>query len=140
MGYSTEFKGELKFTRELTATQLAKLMSFFGKDCRDHPEWMGGSDLTYVDLEFLGDFSGIRWNGAKKTYDMVAIVNMVTLNMQKEWPDFGLSGKMLAQGQEIDDRWELIINDKGFAEREDVALAGKEITCPHCEGKFIYEG
>lgn len=39
MGYTTEFKGELKFTTELSAKALAKVKSFFGKDCRQHNEW-----------------------------------------------------------------------------------------------------
>ena len=35
MGYSTTFKGELKFKNELTASQIALLKSFLGKDRRD---------------------------------------------------------------------------------------------------------
>lgn len=39
MGYSTEFKGELKFTTELTASQLAEVKKFLSEDCRSHSEW-----------------------------------------------------------------------------------------------------
>lgn len=134
MGYSTDFKGELKFTEELKASQIAKVQSFLTEDCRNHPEW-GNTDLYYVNLEFLPDFSGLRWNGAEKTYKMVEIVNMIIRNMQKEMPTFGLEGKFLAQGEDIDDRWELVIKN-GIAVKKDLPHTGQKIICPHCEQHF----
>jgi len=50
MGYSTTFKGELKFTTDLTGRQLVKVKSFLGQDCREHPEW-GDLGMKYLDLE-----------------------------------------------------------------------------------------
>ncbi len=134
MGYSTDFKGELKFTNELTIGQLAKVNSFLQEDCRDHPEW-GNKELYYVDLELLPDFSGLKWNGAEKTYGMVEIVNMIILNTRKEMPDFGLKGKFLAQGEDIDDRWELIF-ENGLAIKKELPQKVDKITCPHCEQHF----
>jgi hypothetical protein len=52
MGYSTSFSGELLFTKELKASELAELNKFLGEDCRDHPEW-GISGLTYIDFPFF---------------------------------------------------------------------------------------
>lgn len=63
MGYTTNFKGELKFTKELKASELAKLSSMLGEDCREHPEWDYEGPLYYIDLELLEDFSGIKWDG-----------------------------------------------------------------------------
>lgn len=138
MGYNTTFKGELKFTKELTASQLAKLSSMLSEDCRDHPEW-NAPDLTYIDLRLLDDFSGLEWDyETEKTYELEELVNVVITEMQKEYPDFGLTGKLVAQGEEVDDRWELIIKD-GRAIRKDVAVTGKIIICPLCEGKFELE-
>lgn len=137
MGYSTQFKGELKFKSELTATQLAKVKSMCGEDCRDHPEW--NAPYYYIDLELTDDFSGLRWNGAEKTYDLDKLVNVVTAEMRKEWPDFALTGELHAQGDEMEDRWVLKINEDGIAERKDVVVAGERVTCPHCEQKFILE-
>jgi hypothetical protein len=107
MGYSTSFKGELRFTSEPTAKQLAALKAICGEDCRDHPEWEGSEGLYYVDLELTDDFSGIRWNGAEKTYGLERIVNVVLAEMRKQWPDFGLTGSLLAQGESLEDRWAL---------------------------------
>ena len=129
MGYSTDFSGVLTFKEELTATQLNKLNSFLGEDCRNHPEWEASAGLYYVDLELTEDFSGIKWNGAEKTYDMVDIVNMILTNMRKVIPDFNLEGKLLAQGEDIDDRWELVMED-GLAVRREVPHTGQKVTCP----------
>ncbi len=139
MGYSTEFKGELKFTKEPTASQLAKLNSMFGEDCRDHPEWDESEGLCYIDLELTKDFSAIKWNGAEKTYDLDKLVNVVIIEMRKEWPEFSLTGELLAQGEDIEDRWQLCFDHDGFAHRRDVAIVGRKCRCPHCEEEFILE-
>jgi hypothetical protein len=138
MGYSTEFKGELKFKKELTASQLGKVSSFLGEDCRDH-DWLASKGLYYVDLELLPDFSGLKWSETEKTYGMVDLINMIIVNMSEDYPDFGFTGKMLAQGEDIDDRWELLIGDDGRAYRKDVVISGTKIMCPHCEQDFYIE-
>jgi len=134
VGYSTNFQGELKFTEELKASQIAQVQSFLTQDCREHPEW-GNPECYYVDLEFLPDFSGLKWNGAEKTYGMVEIVNMIIKNIQKTTPTFGLKGRLLAQGEDIDDRWELVF-ENGIAVRKELPHTGSKITCPHCEESF----
>ena len=140
MGYSTEFKGEIKFKRELTASQLAEVREFLGEDCRDHPEWEGAENLYGVDLEFNEDFSGLRWNGMEKTYDMVNVVNMIIANTRKSIPDFGFTGMLNAQGEDYNDRWTLTFDKKGWAKMVRVPLAGKVIvTCPECGGEFFLE-
>lgn len=137
MGYSTDFLGELKFTTDLTAKQLAKVKSFLGEDCRDHPEW-NTEDLFYVNLELLDDFSGLKWDGSEKTNDLDEIVNVVINEMRKEYPDFGLEGKLLAQGEELTDRWLLSI-ENGRAVKKKIELKGTKVTCPHCGEIFILE-
>lgn len=138
MGYSTEFKGELGFTSEATASQLAALKAMFGEDCREHPEWEA-KNLYYVDLELNDDFTGIRWNGAEKTYDLDKLVNVVLTQMRKKWPDFGLTGVMVAQGEEVEDRWALRMGADGWAHKDKMAVAGQVVTCPHCQGRFVLE-
>lgn len=143
MGYSTDFVGELKFKNELTASQLAKVKSFLGEDWRDHPEWVCPTPkayVNYIDLELLDDFSGIKWNGAEKTSGMVESVNLIVSETQKLWPDFGLIGKLAAQGEEVTDRWELFIGEDGLAYRRDIPLVGQKVRCPHCDEEFILEG
>lgn len=141
MGYSTNFEGKLEFTTELTASQLAKVKSFMGADCREHPEWEVAKkqELTWIDLELCDDFSGIEWNGGEKTYDLVEKINLIINEMNKVYPDFGLKGSMNAQGEDFDDRWILAINEEGYAERRDIVIQGEKVTCPLCDGHFILE-
>ena len=140
MGYSTEFNGELKFKNELTASELSEVKKFLGNDCRDHPEW-GEPDLYYVDLEFLDDFSGLKWDGAEKTYGMIELVNMITRNMRGrlQYAGFGFTGELFAQGEDYDDRWKLVIDNEGIAKKREVVIVGDTVVCPHCESKFFVE-
>ena len=135
MGYSTQFTGELKFVNEPTAKQLAALNAMFGEDCREHPEW-DTAGLYYIDLELTPDFSGVRWNGAEKTYDLDELVNVVTLQMRKTWPEFSFTGSLLAQGEETSDRWRLIIGADGIASKVAVIETSGQIECPHCHQHF----
>lgn len=138
MGYTTKFQGELKFSKELTASQLAALQAMMGEDCRDHPEW-GAKDLYYIDLELTKDFSGLKWSGSEKTYSMEKLVNVVIKEMRKKWADFGLTGTFAAQGEDVEDRWTLVIGKDGLAEKHKVPIIGQRVTCPHCEEEFILE-
>ena len=140
MGYSTDFTGELKFKEEMTASELSEIKKFLSEDCREHPEWQNDK-LYYVDLEFLDDFSGLRWNGTEKTYGMVEVINMITSNMinRLQYTGFGFTGELQAQGEEFDDRWMLIINGEGIAERKEVSIIGSRVECPNCNHNFTVD-
>jgi hypothetical protein len=142
MGYNTQFKGELKFDCEMTAPMLAKLHQYFGEDTREHPELeLSRQDGGYIDLKMTKDFSGIQWDdGTEKTYNLDKIVDALIQIMRKEYPSFALKGVMLAQGEDIEDRWELFIDADGHARKRDVAIPGVKIHCPRCRHAFMYEG
>lgn len=138
MGYTTDFTGKLAFTNEPKASELAELNKFLGEDCRQHPEW-GNTSLSYIDLKLSKDFSGLEWDGSEKTYDLVDKVNLLIENMQKKYPHFGLSGELLAQGEEIGDIWRLVVKNN-TAEEVRVDLSHKKkVTCPHCSEDFFLE-
>jgi len=136
MGYTTKFEGTLTFTTEATASQLAALNAMMGEDCRDHKEW-NAPDLTYIDLELAPDFSGLTWSGAEKTYDLEKLVNVVIRVMRERWPEFGLTGSMMAQGEDCDDRWMLVIGEDGWATKAKIALTGTVVDCPECGHRFV---
>jgi hypothetical protein len=138
MGYTTTFKGELKFTKELTGKQLAKVKSFFGEDCREHPEW-GIADGGYIDLEFNDDLTGIQWDSAtEKNRGMLDHINLIIREMKKDIPGFGLDGIMMAQGEDAEDRWSISIV-KGLAVRTDIVIKGQKVKCPDCGHSFFLE-
>jgi len=140
MGYNTKFSGVLTFVDVPTVYQLAKLNTFLGQDCRDHPEWNAGPYASYIDLVVTSDYTGLEWDTAtEKTYGLVDSVNVVIREMRKEWPNFGLSGTLVAQGEDFDDRWALVIGDDGFATKQPLAFSGTAVTCPHCKKNFSVE-
>ena len=128
MGYTTNFNGVLKFTKELTAKQLAKLNSYLGEENKQVTN-------GYIDLKLNDDFTGLLFNGAEKSYDMEGQVNFIIDEMKKEYPDFSLEGGFLAQGEEIGDIWELIFKN-GQAVKKEISLPGTPIKCPHCGRHF----
>jgi len=137
MGYTTKFTGALLFTSDITAKELAKIKSFFGEDCRDHPEW--DCDGTYIDLELNDDFTGIRWDdGTEKNSGMVDHINLIIREMQKDNPAFGLAGGMNCQGEDASDRWQIGIHNN-VAVRIEWPVTGKKVACPSCGKHFIVE-
>lgn len=120
MGYTTKFKGVLEFAEPLTQQQHDYLATICNgddpQDCRDHEGWVEpGTYMCYIDLEMHPD--GLCWNGAEKTYEMVACVNLVTRLMRERWPEFRLTGSLLAQGDEVGDVWRLQMDSDGIAHR-----------------------
>jgi hypothetical protein len=134
MGYTIDFRGELKFNRELVASEIKLFEGFFGEDFRDHPEW-GGKDLYYLAVCFNDDYTGIKHDESEKTYDLETMINVMIENINIIKPDIKLSGELLAQGEEITDRWILRMVD-GVATRVDIQIKGQRVECPHC-GEFF---
>ena len=139
MGYSTDFRGELKFTTDIDIKQQAHLKQYMGEDFRDHPDWVKPDTyMYYIDLVILDDYSGIKWNGSEKTYGMLESINFIIDEMRKLWPEFDMEGEMDNQGEEIGDVWKIVM-ENGRAIRKDVLLEGTVVECPHCEEKFVLE-
>lgn len=115
MGYTTHFKGRLDFVSEPTSNQLNKLNDILGKDCRDYPEW-GYENYTWIDLELTGDRLGLQWDGSEKTSCLTEKINIVLELMQKEFPEFRLKGRLLAQGESIGDTYIIDVDEDGAEE------------------------
>ena len=142
MGYSTDFAGELTFTREPTATELAFVTSLFWTNDADiHNRGLRNSKgkLSYIQFELTDNFGGIKWDGSEKFYNAIEAVNFLIENMRFACNGLGLTGSLLAQGEEFEDRWYLVIGDDGWAKRVDHPMVGQTITCPHCGENFAVE-
>ena len=144
MGYTTTFQGALKFTKELTMPELRHLQRVLGKDARSglpadavkfiDKAWL----LDYIDLKVAPGYDGVCWNGQEKSYRMEYQVAFVLAYMRATYPDFGLSGYMDAQGEDIDDRWQLVIQD-GQPVVVQKSPKGRKVRCPHCETEFYID-
>lgn len=66
---------------------------------------------------------------------MVNHINLIIDEVKKEFPDFGLTGTMIAQGEDADDTWAINIVD-GRAARTEIIIKGHEAKCPHCGESF----
>lgn len=137
MGYHTEFKGALAFTSEPDVVQLRALNEILGEDRREHPEWEASDEFYYLDLALTEDLRGLKWSGAEKSYGMVAQVNFVVSHMRKQWPEFGLTGSVEAQGEDPEDAWTLTMED-GVAVKRERELPGFIVQCPRCHARFRY--
>lgn len=120
MGYTTKFSGELKFANHITPEQRLRLDDILGKDARDHPEWHAGN-LTYIDLQLTIDHHGLEHNHSEKSYDLHEQINLVIDLMKKDFPEFELTGKLLAQGEEAGDVWYIVMeNNKAIVQEIDI--------------------
>lgn len=136
MGYTTQFKGELLFTTDVTQKELALIKTFFGEDLREHPEWQGRAQGSYIDLRFNELFTGIEWDDeTEKNHGIVSHINLIIEEVQKINPDFGLKGEMVAQGEDLDDRWRIVI-ENGIAVKKEIPASGDKVICPHCGEEF----
>lgn len=137
MGYDTEFTGELYFKQDVTNKQIALIKSMCGEDCRDHPEWECDSELTYIDLELNDDYSGIKWNGSEKTYDLADKINLIVKIVRQTWPDFdGFEGQIKARGEYGDSDWLILCHEDGTVYEHKLVLVGDNVTCPSCGHRF----
>lgn len=135
MGYTTKFIGTIKPNRELKASEIAFIEELFESSPREENN---NFDFNYIDLEFEDDYSGFKYNGTEKSYDMVGQVQYVIDHAIEKFPDLVFNGEFIAQGEEYDDRWKLIVEDN-VAKKVKIVLNGKKITCPHCGENFILE-
>jgi hypothetical protein len=114
MGYTTKFKGRLLFNKAITSEELLLLLSFLGEDV---------PGVGWIDLRLTAGMDGLEWDGSEKTYDLPEKVNFLIAQMRNKYPDFGLSGSLLAQGEEVGDVWKLVVEDN-FATTKNINIDG----------------
>ena len=74
MGYSTQFDGQLNFSRDLLVSEVNHLKKYLGKDRRDlglgdeavYDGGIYGSYWHHIDYELTDDMDGIKWNENEK--------------------------------------------------------------------------
>lgn len=139
MGYTTDFIGEIKPDRELTASQISLMQKLFNFDPRGG-DYSADSPYSfyYIDLGFNEDYSGFLWNGAEKSYGMVEQVQYVIDEFRKEFPEVNFNGEFMCQGEEYDDRWKLVVKNNE-AKKIPIVLKGKKTICPVCGEEYILE-
>lgn len=143
MGYNTDFTGELYFTNKLSVNELDILNQFlYSVDVREHAEWDNPAGVTWIELQMVfdcvGKESGIKWNGAEKTYAMDKAIELILREMRKEFPEFGLKGTLIGQGEDIDDRFSIFVDGAEITVLPLGVDADLRVTCPHCGHSFPF--
>jgi hypothetical protein len=111
-------EGELKFTADLRATQLAIVHRV----------------LEEYAFELNEEFSGIQWDwdGALMG-DEISQINAILSDVRAQLPEFGMTGRLLIQ--DAQSRWLLEIGEDGLAHRVELPDPSR-ITCPYCQRSF----
>ena len=120
MGYSTYFTGVLKFKEPITKEQEALLDDISGIDYRDGHPFFGVDcpNISYIDFVITENKLGIEHRGAEESYGAVEQVNFIIDVMKSRYTNFTLEGGLIAQGEEVEDVWKLLIKDgKAIEER-----------------------
>lgn len=137
MGYSTDIHGVLKFKVPPTVEVLACINEISGQLPRDLQDIQNPDNAkSYIQWELTKDFKGIKWDDGEKFYDIVETMNLLIATCRTIQPDFELEGEMLCQGEDIKDRWKLLLNEKGFAYRQDSIIEGL-VKCPACDHQWV---
>jgi hypothetical protein len=140
MGYSTDFKGELRLRAGTTVEELRKLKELLEMDdARAFGMKNGYGDLGYIDLELTKDLGGLKWTGAEKTRGMTQAVTMIVGEMRKTYPAFTLEGTLQAQGEDAEDRWDLVV-EGGTTRVVKYRMVGEKVKCPECRHEFAPGG
>lgn len=142
MGYNTDFAGELNFTNKISAAELELLNQFLNSvDARERTDWDNPAGVSWIELELVLDSdeqaTGIKWNGAGKTYDMDKALELVLREMRKQFPDFGLKGTLVGQGQDIDDRFSVIVDGADVSVLPLGLDNDLHVRCPQCGHSFL---
>lgn len=134
MGYTTEFEGVLKFSDDISLKEYVAIEKLL-EDGRNGDAMYDG----WIQLEISDDRSGIQWDGTEKFYHAEDAVNFIINKMRERWPNFSLHGEMIAQGENISDRWILRIGDDGCAHRVELVTSSKALECPYCAHQFYLD-
>jgi hypothetical protein len=111
MGYSTEYNGSLDFTKPLSEVEKTYLIGVLYKD--NSTQYFSRPAYS-LELTRLQD--GLQWDGSEKSHIEADQINTLIREMRKLFPDFGLTGELLAQGEDPGDISKIRINKDGWAE------------------------
>jgi hypothetical protein len=135
MGYTTEFQGEIKITPELTASQIIFIESMHGDMREWNPEDATRLDFTWFDWELNEARDGLHWDGTEKFYDADEKMKYLIDRCVEKYPQLKFNGVIQAQGEDFDDRWQLIVKNNKVS-RKEVKITGDIIECPNCGHKW----
>lgn len=85
--------------------------------------------------ELNDSLDGLKWDGDEKFCDADECMEYIIKHTVKKYPNLKFNGIIQAQGEDFDDRWQLIVKNNKVT-RKDVKIAGDVIKCPDCGHKW----
>lgn len=108
MGYTTDFKGDLEFSKELTISQRNTLEEF--NEERHEPTV--GEDYPGYYCQWTSNESGtaLEWDGGEKFYSYVEWLNYLIKHFFEPW-GIKLNGQIEWRGEEWEDNGLITVTD-----------------------------
>lgn len=108
MGYTTRFKGEIKIDPPLSPEEVTALNTF-ADDRHGDGDVYPGFPSFYCQWVSKKDGTAIVWDCGEKFYEAEAWMNYIINHFLAE--AHTLNGEIIAQGEDVDDRWKLVVKD-----------------------------
>lgn len=113
MGYTTNFDGCFKFSRQLTLNEKNELDEIHDKDWRDDPARPGGKEdeLSYY-CQWQSDKQGmyLEWDEGEKFYFYIEWLEWLIKNFFKP-KEIKLNGSVTWQGEDKEDLGKIIVKN-----------------------------
>ncbi len=115
MGYTTEYSGELDIEPPLPAETVAAINEFC--TTRHDPGYTEEQPSIWCDWEVQPDGASIGWNGTEKSYMMDKWLPILIRDFIEPTGSV-VNGAMEAQGEDMGDRWTLVVTDNVVTRKE----------------------
>ena len=116
MGYNTEFIGSLHFNKPLSLKEKEHFDTFKNDMNNKNSSKYTKEDICFFEFDISNDNSYIYWDNTEKPYDISAKLKLFIKFMLENNSDFELNGELLAQGENIEDRYKIIVNKNTITE------------------------
>lgn len=112
MGYTTKFHGQIKVDPPLGPAACAMLREFSQtRHCEIGQEWPS----MYCQWVPTTNGDAIEWNGGEKFYGSLEWMRYLIENFLQSYT---LNGEIIAQGEDMMDRWLLVVKDNKVSRRK----------------------
>lgn len=140
MGYNTDLKGEMKFSREITEDEQKYIAAMFQED--EFDDYITREKKPhYIQFGFNHDFTGLVWDGSEKFYEIKEAMEFILDNVAGKLPDMKITGGFVCQGEDISDRYTLIIDGENVRKMDamDALKLQAELTAEREKVKKLRE-
>lgn len=122
MWYSTSYTWELLFNENISIQEIREVQKYLWENINSHPEWWYKWKwyLWFIDLCINDTMTWLEWRVSEKSSLMQDKVNFLIKKIREKFPHFTLSWGFLCQGENLLDRYRLMMSQWIKMERFDI--------------------